>query len=228
MPVTANVVDQTGTVTGTHDLDPEVFEGTVNVPVMHQALVRQLANGRQGTHDTKTRTEVRGGGRKPYKQKGTGRARQGSTRAPQYEGGGVVFGPHPRGYTQGMPRKMRRLALRSALTVKAEAGEIVILESFELEAPRTRAVVELLQGIEAGSRVLLVLGSHNEVLERSARNLPQVRVLLASNLNVRDLLSGDTVVMTRDALEHLGEVLSGGWTATEAASPPSGRGESPR
>ena len=199
MPVTANVVDQTGTVTGTHDLDPEVFEGTVNVPVMHQALVRQLANGRQG-----------------------------STRAPQYEGGGVVFGPHPRGYTQGMPRKMRRLALRSALTVKAEAGEIVILESFELEAPRTRAVVELLQGIEAGSRVLLVLGSHNEVLERSARNLPQVRVLLASNLNVRDLLSGDTVVMTRDALEHLGEVLSGGWTATEAASPPSGRGESPR
>ena len=208
MPVTANVVDQTGAVTGTQDLDPEVFEGTVNVPVMHQALVRQLANARQGTHDTKNRTEVRGGGRKPYKQKGTGRARQGSTRAPHFEGGGVVFGPTPRSYAQDMPRKMRRLALRSALTVKAEAGDIVVLESFELEAPRTRAVADLLKGIEAGARVLLVLGSHNEALERSARNLPNVRVLLASNLNVRDLLGGDTVVMTKDALEHVGEVLS--------------------
>ncbi len=205
---TASTIDQAGTVTGTQELDAEVFEGTVSVPVMHQALLRQLANARQGTHSTKNRAEVRGGGRKPYKQKGTGRARQGSIRSPQYAGGGIVFGPQPRGYTQEMPRKMRRLALRSALTVKAEAGEIFVLEGFELEKPSTKAVVTMLDGIEAGARVLLVLGSHNESLERSARNLAHVRVLLASNLNVRDLLSGDTVVMTRDALEHVGEVLS--------------------
>jgi large subunit ribosomal protein L4 len=204
---TANVVDHTGERTGELSLDPEVFAGTVNTAVMHQALVRQLANARQGTHDTKTRTEVRGGGKKPYKQKGTGRARQGSIRAPQYEGGGTVFGPHPRSYRQDMPRKMRRLALRGALTTKAQAGEIVILESFELEKPRTKAVVEMLAKIEAGRRVLLVLGSHNEVLERSARNLPHVRVLLASNLNVRDVLAGETLVMTRDAVEHVTEVL---------------------
>jgi large subunit ribosomal protein L4 len=204
---TANVVDQSGERTGELSLDPEVFAGTVNTGVMHQAFVRQMANGRQGTHDTKTRTEVRGGGKKPYKQKGTGRARQGSIRAPQYEGGGVVFGPHPRSYRQDMPRKMRRLALRGALTTKAQAGEIVVLESFELEKPKTKAVVELLEKIEAGRRVLLVLGSHNEVLERSARNLAQVRVLLASNLNVRDLLAGETVVMTREAVEHVTEVL---------------------
>jgi large subunit ribosomal protein L4 len=206
--LTVDVVDQTGERTGELQLDPEVFSGTVNTAVMHQALMRQLANARQGTHDTKTRTEVRGGGRKPYKQKGTGRARQGSTRAPQYEGGGIVFGPHPRSYRQDMPRKMRRLALRGALTAKAQAGEIVVLSSFELEGPRTRAVVELLEKIEAGRRVLLVLGNHNEVLERSARNLPQVRVLLASNLNIRDLLTGETVVMTRDAVEHVTEVLA--------------------
>ena len=204
---TAAVVDQAGERTGEVTLDPEVFAGTVNTAVMHQALVRQLANARQGTHDTKTRTEVSGGGKKPYKQKGTGRARQGSIRAPQYEGGGIVFGPHPRSYRQDMPRKMRRLALRGALTTKAQAGEIVVLESFDLEKPRTKAVVELLEKIEAGRRVLLVLGSHNEVLERSARNLPQVRVLLASNLNVRDLLAGETVVMTREAVEHVTEVL---------------------
>jgi large subunit ribosomal protein L4 len=202
------VVDQAGERTGELQLDPEVFAGTVNTSVMHQALLRQLANARQGTHDTKTRTEVRGGGRKPYKQKGTGRARQGSIRSPQFEGGGVVFGPHPRSYRQDMPRKMRRLALRGALTSKAQAGEIVVLESFELETPRTRSVIELLDKIEAGRRVLLVLGSHNEVLERSARNVPHVRVLLASNLNIRDLLSGETIVMTRDAVEHVTEVLA--------------------
>jgi large subunit ribosomal protein L4 len=206
-PIVA-VVDQAGERTGELQLDPEVFAGTVNTAVMHQALLRQLANARQGTHDTKTRTEVRGGGRKPYKQKGTGRARQGSIRSPQFEGGGVVFGPHPRSYRQDMPRKMRRLALRGALTSKAQAGEIVVLESFELETPRTRSVIELLDKIEAGRRVLLVLGSHNEVLERSARNVPHVRVLLASNLNIRDLLSGETIVMTRDAVEHVTEVLA--------------------
>ena len=205
---TANLVDQTGTTTGSVDLDPEIFETTPNGPLMHQALVRQQANARQGTHDTKTRTEVRGGGRKPYKQKGTGRARQGSIRAPQYAGGGAVFGPHPRSYAQDMPRKQRRLALRSALAVKAQEAQLVVLEGFELETPQTKAVVELLRGVDAGRRVLLVLGSHNEVLERSARNIAEVQVLLASNLNVRDLLIADTVLMTRDALDHVTEVLA--------------------
>jgi large subunit ribosomal protein L4 len=205
---TANVIDQNGAVTGTLDLAPEVFEITVNEAVMHQALVRQLANARQGTHDTKNRSEVRGGGRKPYRQKGTGRARQGSIRAPQWEGGGVIFGPTPRSYEQDMPRKQRRLALRSALSAKAAAGELAVLEGFEIEEPRTRAVVELLDTLNAGKRVLVVLGSHNEMLERSARNIPHVQVILASNLNVRDLLVAETVLITRDAVEHATEVLS--------------------
>lgn len=204
---TANVVDQTGATTGTLDLAPEVFEITPNEAVMHQALLRQLANGRQGTHDTKTRSEVRGGGRKPWRQKGTGRARQGSIRATQWAGGGIVFGPTPRSYEQAMPRKQRRLALRSALSAKAEAGELTVLDGFELEAPQTRAVADLLGALNAGKRVLLVLGSHNEMLERSARNIPYVQVILASNLNVRDLLVAETVLITRDAVEHVTEVL---------------------
>lgn len=204
---TANVVDQTGAATGTLDLAPEVFEITPNEAVMHQALLRQLANGRQGTHDTKTRSEVRGGGKKPWRQKGTGRARQGSIRATQWAGGGIVFGPTPRSYEQDMPRKQRRLALRSALSAKAEAGELTVLDGFELEAPQTRAVVDMLGALNAGKRVLLVLGSHNEMLERSARNIPYVQVILASNLNVRDLLVAETVLITRDAVEHVTEVL---------------------
>jgi large subunit ribosomal protein L4 len=212
----APLVDQSGTRTGSLELRAEVFDCAVNEPVMHQALLRQLANARQGTHDTLNRREVRGGGRKPYRQKGTGRARQGSIRAPQYKGGGIVFGPTPRSYHQDMPRKQRRLALRSALSAKAQAGELLILDGFTLEEPKTRVVAEMLQAIgsvggeeaPAVAKVLLVLGSHNDVLERSARNLREVRVLLAANLNIRDLLTGDTVLMTRDAVEHLTEVLS--------------------
>ncbi len=204
----ARVVDQTGASTGELELPSSIFGGPVHTAVMHQALIRQLANARQGTHDTKTRTEVRGGGKKPWRQKGTGRARQGSIRAPQWSGGGVVFGPTPRSHRQEMPRKQRRLALRSALAAKAQDGHIAVLGGFELEAPRTRAVAELLRAVEAGARVLIVLGSHNEVLERSARNLAEVRVLLAANLSVRDLLTADTVLMTRDALEHVEEAWS--------------------
>jgi len=205
--LTAPLVDQSGTKTGVVELAAEVFDGSVHQPAMHQAVLRQLTNARQGTHDTRTRTEVRGGGRKPYRQKGTGRARQGSTRAPQWAGGGIVFGPHPREHHHDMPRKQRRLALRSALTVKAQQGQVVVLDRVELDAPRTAAVVGLLRAIDAGRRVLLVLGSHDETLERSARNLSEVRILLASNVNVRDLLVSDTVLMTRDAVDHLTEVL---------------------
>ena len=205
---TVNVVDQTGATTGELELPEAIFGGRVHTTVMHQALIRQLANARQGTHDTKTRTEVRGGGKKPWRQKGTGRARQGSIRSPQWAGGGIVFGPTPRSYRQEMPRKQRRLALRSALAAKAQDGQIAVLGGFEAEAPRTRAVVELLRAIEAGARVLMVLGSHNDVLERSARNLPEVKVILAANLSVRDLLTADTVLMTRDAIDHVTEAWS--------------------
>jgi large subunit ribosomal protein L4 len=205
---TARVLDGTGAVTGTLELAPAVFDADINVTVMHQALLRQLNNARQGTHSTLTRGKVRGGGRKPYRQKGTGRARQGSIRAPQWTGGGVVFGPHPRSYRQDMPRKQRRLALRGALTAKARDEQLVVLGDLALEAPRTRAVVDLIRTAEAGARVLLVLGTHNEILEKSARNIPEVRVTLAGNISVRDLLTAETVMLTPDAIEHITEFLS--------------------
>lgn len=204
----ARVVDASGNVSGTLTLPDAIFNSTVNTAVMHQALLRQLANARQGTHSTLRRGEVSGGGRKPYRQKGTGRARQGSIRSPQWEGGGIVFGPHPRSYHQDMPRKQRRLALRGALTTRAQSGSVIVLDDFSLEAPRTRAVVGLLRAVEAGRRVLLVLGSHNEMLEKSAHNIPEVQVVLANNLSVRDLLAAETVLMTRDAIEHIEEAWS--------------------
>jgi len=204
----ARLVDQAGAPAGTMELPPAVFDIDVNEAVLHQAVLRQLANARQGTHQTLTRGKVSGGGRKPYRQKGTGRARQGSIRAPHWTGGGVVFGPHPRSYRLDMPRKQRRLALRSALTAKARDEQIVVLGDVTMEAPRTRAVAALLTAIGAGRRVLVVLGAHNEVLEKSARNIPEVRVTLASNVSVRDLLIADTVLMTRDALEHVTEAWS--------------------
>ena len=204
----ARVVDATGTQTGTLTLPASIFEAQVNESVMHQALVRQLANARQGTHATRTRGKVHGGGRKPYRQKGTGRARQGSIRAPQWEGGGIVFGPHPRSYTLDMPRKQRRAALRSALSAKAHDGQVVVLGEITLETPRTRSVVELTRAVEAGRRVLLVLGSHNEMLEKSARNIPEVQLVLANNLSVRDLLTAETVLITADAIEHIEQAWS--------------------
>jgi large subunit ribosomal protein L4 len=204
----ARVVGQDGAVTGSVDLPESVFGIEPNEPVMHQALLRQLANARQGTASTKTRSEVRGGGRKPWRQKGTGRARQGSTRSPQWEGGGVVFGPHPRSYRMDMPRKQRRLALRSALSAKAQDGGLVVLEAFTLDVPQTSAVTALLRTVDAGKRVLVVLGSHNEMLEKSARNIAEVQVTLAGNLSVRDLLIAETVIVTRDAIEHIEEAFA--------------------
>jgi large subunit ribosomal protein L4 len=204
----ARVVDQTGVETGTVELPEAIFGIEPNLPVMHQALIRQLANGRQGTSSTKTRSEVRGGGRKPWRQKGTGRARQGSTRAPHWEGGGVVFGPHPRSFRIDMPRKQRRLALRSALSAKAQDGGLLVLESFEIEAPRTRAVADLIRGVDSPRKVLVVLGSHNEMFEKSARNIPEVRLTLAGNLSVRDIIGADKVLITRDAIEHIEEAFA--------------------
>jgi large subunit ribosomal protein L4 len=170
--------------------------------------VRQLATRRAGTADTLTRGQVTGGGRKPWRQKGTGRARQGSRTAPHWKGGGVVFGPHPRSYDQKMNAKMRRAALRGVLSAKADEGALRVVEGFGLDEIGTRAFAERLAAWDAGGKVLVVLPARDHVVERSCRNLPEVRVILANSLNVIDLLEADTVVFTRDALARAEEMYA--------------------
>lgn len=189
-----------GNEVGLVELSDAIFAAEINTSVMHQALVRQLANRRLGTHKTKTRSDVRGGGRKPWRQKGTGRARQGTIRAPQWRGGGTVFGPQPRSYRKNMPRKMRRIALRSALSVKAQEDQIVVLDGLQMQAPRTRDMAVMLDALEVGRSALLLLPESDFNIELSARNLPNVRILRASYLNVRDLLGYSTVIIPQDAL----------------------------
>jgi large subunit ribosomal protein L4 len=190
------------------ELPPAVFGQTPHVAVMHQAHVRQLANARQGTAATRTRGEVSGGGAKPYRQKGTGRARHGSNREPSMVGGGTVFGPRPRDYSQRMPRKMRRLALRSALSVKAGAGCVTVVDGFPLEEPRTRVMAGLLRGLGLEGTALLVLPAPNDVVARSVSNLPWAKMILAHNLNLHDILTYDQLVIAKDALVLIEEHLS--------------------
>jgi large subunit ribosomal protein L4 len=193
-----------GQTVGEIELSDDVFGLTIdetNTAVMHQAYLRQMANGRLGTADTKRRGEVSGGGKKIWKQKGTGHARQGSIRAPHWRHGGVVFGPHPRSYEQKMPRKMRRLALRSALSAKAAEGQIVVLDELSLDAPKTKEMASILGNLQVASSVLILLPTRNEAIEKSANNLPAVKTLHAHYLNVRDLLGYDTIVMPKSALE---------------------------
>ncbi len=182
------------------ELRDDIFGIAPNKPVMHQALVRQNANARQGNHQTKTRGMVRGGGKKPWKQKGTGRARQGSTRAPHWKGGGVVFGPHPRSYEQRMPKKMRHLALKSALAAKAQENQIVVVDEIKLDDVKTAAMRRILSNLKAEPTALLLLHEANEPLTRAAHNLENVKTLRASYLNVRDLLGYEKVVMSQAAL----------------------------
>jgi len=196
---TVPVLDASGTASGAIEVASSLSQTTPHVAVMHQAVLRQLAGARQGSHDTLTRGEVRGGGRKPYRQKGTGRARQGSIRAPHFRGGGTVFGPTPRSYAQRMPRKQRRLALRSALAVALAAGRVRIVERFDYDVPRTARLAAFLHSAGAGRRVLLVLAGRDSEVELSARNLAHVRCLIAANLNVHDLLVAETVIATREA-----------------------------
>ncbi|NOZ72974.1 MAG: 50S ribosomal protein L4 [Chloroflexi bacterium] len=200
---------------GTVELSDTIFAAEVNQSLMHQALVRQLANQRLGTHKTKTRGEVRGGGAKPWRQKGTGRARQGTIRAPQWAGGGTVFGPRPRSYRKKLPRKMRRAALRSALTVKANANQIVVLDDLQLERPRTRAMVEMLEALDAGRNALLLLPEANVNVELSARNLPYVKTLRANYVNIRDLLGYETLVIPQQSLAVLESFLAEGQEVVE-------------
>ncbi|HEY8817799.1 MAG TPA: 50S ribosomal protein L4, partial [Candidatus Limnocylindrales bacterium] len=191
---------------GDVELNAKLFDAPVNVAVLHQVVTAQLAGRRTGTSDTKTRGEVRGGGRKPYKQKGTGRARQGSRTAPHYRGGGAVFGPHPRSYEQRLPRKMRRLALRGALTAKLGDEAIRIVDAFGLEGFKTRDIAAILLALNATGRVLVVAPAADEQLRVSARNLPTVDVILADSLNVVDLVNADTVVIEQPALARMAEV----------------------
>jgi large subunit ribosomal protein L4 len=191
---------------GTVDLAETLFAAPINEALIHQAVVRQMAGRRLGTADTLTRGEVRGGGRKPWRQKGTGRSRQGTRTAPQWAGGGVVFGPHPRSYDQKMPAKMRRSALRGVLSSKQADGAVRVVEALELAEARTKLMLEQLAAWNAEGKVLLVLAARDESVERSARNLRHVRLILADSLNVVDLLEADTVVFTREALDRAQEV----------------------
>lgn len=207
MPQTT-LYDRAGASVGTVELPDELFAAPVNAAVLHQVVTAQLAGRHLGTHDTKTRGEVRGGGRKPYRQKGTGRARQGSRTAPHYKGGGVVFGPHPRSYEQRLPRRMKRLALRGALTAKFADDAVRVVDDFKLEGFRTKEVVGILDALSAKGRVLVVAPAPDEILQVSARNLPGVDVILADSLNVVDLLKADLVVIERPAIARMEEVYA--------------------
>ena len=198
--------DRTGATIGSVELNDELFDAPVNLAVLHQVVTAQLAARRIGTHDTKTRGEVRGGGAKPYRQKGTGRARQGTKSAPHFRGGGVVFGPHPRSYEQRLPKKMRRLALRGALTAKLGDEAIRVVDAFSLERIKTQDFVGILAALNATGRVLIVAPGADEQLKLSARNLPTVEVILADSLNVVDLIKADTIVIEQPALARMEEV----------------------
>lgn len=199
--------NQAGQQIGTTELRDDIFAITPNKPVMHQALVRQLANARQGNADTKTRAEVAGGGAKPWRQKGTGHARQGSTRAPQWRHGGIVFGPTPRSYEQKMPLKMRRLALRSALSAKAAEGQIRVVDALNFDAPKTRKMEEVLGNLQIQASALIVLPEANPTVQKSAANIPDVKTLRANYLNVRDLLGYDFLVLPLGAVKVIESYL---------------------
>jgi large subunit ribosomal protein L4 len=200
--------NQSGQKIGTAELRDDIFAVTPNQAVMHQALVRQLANARQGTADTKTRSEVAGGGAKPWRQKGTGRARQGSTRAPQWRHGGVAFGPTPRKYTQKMPLKMRRLALRSALSAKLASDQVRVVDDLKLDAPKTREMENILSNLSVLSSALILLGEANPGVQRSAANIADVKTLRAQYLNVRDLLGYDYLILPLDAVKAIESYLA--------------------
>ena len=205
---TVSVVDQKGNVAGTLELRAEVFAATPRTPLLHQAVVRELANRRVGTHDTKTRSEVSGGGRKPWKQKGTGRARQGSIRAAQWRGGGTVFGPHPRSYAQELPRKARREALREVLSDKLQSGKLVVVERIDLREPKTKALLSYLHGLGInGGKTLVVVGEFGDAIRKASRNVPWLTVEIPRHVSVYQVLHAERVVADRAGLAGLEEWL---------------------
>lgn len=205
---TVDLYNISGAKTGQIELNDAVFGVEVNDAVMHLALVRQLANERQGTHATKTRGLVRGGGRKPWRQKGTDRARSGSTRSPLWVGGGTVFGPQPRSYYKAMPRKARRLAVKSALSDKVNTKDIFVLDEITLPQAKTKEVLNLLNNFEIGDAKALIVTSGNEVVERCTRNIQGVKAVATEGVNIFDLLHHDKLFITKDAVAKLEEVLA--------------------
>jgi large subunit ribosomal protein L4 len=212
----SNVLDLRGKVLRQIDLDDRVFGIEPNQAVVHQAVVTQQANARQGTHDTRTRGEVAGGGKKPYRQKGTGYARQGSTRAPHYRTGGVVFGPHPRSYFKSFPRKMARLAMRSVLSARAASDALTIVDAFTLADGKTKSLIQVMSGLGAQAGAVLVLGERNDSVWRAARNLERVHVVTPNGLNLLDMLRLPRLVLTEAAVAVLTQTLTKDLKATES------------
>lgn len=202
-----SVLNQTGASVGEVELNESVFGIEPNEAVLFEAIISQRASLRQGNHKTKQRGEVAGGGRKPWRQKGTGRARQGSTRSPQWRGGGTVFGPVPRSYSYKLPRKVRRLALRSALSAKVREESLVVLDALTFDAPKTKAFVQVLKDLSVDKKALFVTAELDENVALSARNIPGVTVVSANGINVLDLVGHDKLVMTKSAVEKVQEVL---------------------
>ncbi|NEU32464.1 50S ribosomal protein L4 [bacterium LRH843] len=207
MPKVA-LFNQEGSEVGQIELAESVFGIEPNNSVLHDAVVMQQASLRQGTHKTKGRSEVRGGGRKPWRQKGTGRARQGSIRSPQWVGGGVVFGPTPRSYSYNLPKKVRRLAIKSALSTKVLAEEIVVLDNLSFESPKTKEMVSVLSNLSVDRKALVVTADYNEAVALSARNLPGVTFVTAEGVNVLDVIKHDKLVITKEAVEKVEEVFA--------------------
>jgi large subunit ribosomal protein L4 len=206
MPKVA-LYNQSGSQVGEVELAEAVFGIEPNQSVLFDAVVMQRSSLRQGTHAVKNRSAVSGGGRKPWRQKGTGRARQGSIRSPQWVGGGVVFGPTPRSYSYKLPKKVRRLALRSALSSKVQSENIVVLEDLSFDAPKTKEMVNVLNALAINNKVLIVTVDENKAVVLSARNIPGVTVVTATGLNVLDIVNHDKIVITKEAAEKAGEVL---------------------
>ncbi len=214
----AKVYSPSGESAGNVELDQSVFGAQVNVPVMHQVVVAQLAAARSGTHSTKRRGEVRGGGRKPWKQKGTGRARQGSTRSPQWRGGGVVMGPRPRDHSVKVPKKMKALALRSALSDRAAEGRIIVVDAFSFPVPKAKDAAALLKAAGVSGSALLVLDAPEENTVKSYRNMPDVHLILADQLNTYDVLANQWIVFTKAALEQVSEARKAAPSRREKAA----------
>ena len=203
---TVSIYDMTGKQTGSMELSADVFGIEPNATVLHSAVVNFLANQRQGTQSTKTRSEVSGGGKKPWRQKGTGHARQGSTRSPQWTHGGIALGPKPRSYRFALPKKVRRLALKSAFSSKVAADEMLVLDTLSVEEIKTKTIVTMLNALGADRKVLLVLPEKDEKVILSARNIPGVKTAMVNTLNVYDILNADKFIVVKDAVAQIEEV----------------------
>lgn len=201
-----DVYNMEGTVTGSIELSDAIFGVEPNHDVLHRVLLNQLANRRQGTHSTLTRSEVSGGGRKPYRQKGTGRARQGSSRSAQHVGGGIIFGPKPRDYSYTLPKKMRRLAMKSALSSKVAGGSLIVLDALEMPEIKTKAMIKVMSNLGVDKSALLVMLARDEKIEKSARNIIGLKTALVNTINVFDILKFDKFIVTKEAVLKVQEV----------------------